>query len=136
VTAAGISILAGAVVLAGKCAFGIAGFAAAGLFAVMSAAAGFAVAALAAPARLGLTRFFATAGAASVLLVSSSGRATGGWLSPKDDISALRALSADAFIANLVAPETSMNELSLVNRTRNADRPNLPGRRLGCCGVA
>jgi hypothetical protein len=129
--------------LAGKRAFGTAGFgaaaagfAAAGFFAVASTAAGFAVAVLAAPARLGRTRFFATAGAASVLLAGSSGRTTGGWLSPKGDVSALRALTADAFIANLVAPEISMNELNLVNRTRNADRPNLPGRRLGCCGVA
>jgi len=134
--------------LAGKRAFGAADFGAAAdglvaagfagtvFFAVASAAAGFAAAVLPAPARLGLTRFFATAGAASVRLVSSSGRTMGGGLSPKGDVSALRALTADAFIANLVAPEISMNELNLVNRTRNADRPNLPGRRLGCCGVA
>jgi hypothetical protein len=124
--AAGFSISAGTGALAGKRAFVAAGFGTAaadlpggaGFFAAASDAAGFAVAVLAAPARLGLTRFFAATGAASGRLVSSSGRTTGGWLSPKGDVTALRALAADAFIANLVAPETSMNEHGLVNQDK------------------
>jgi len=138
----GAGALAGFVALAGRRVFAAAGFgaAAAGFAAggvvgagFFAAAAGFVAAVVAAFAARVLTRFFAAGGPDSFLPVSAvslSVRTTGGWLSPKGDVTALRALAADAFIANLVAPETSMNEHGLVNRTKNTNRPYLPGRRL------
>jgi hypothetical protein len=121
--------------LAGGRAFaaGAAGRAAAG-FASALAAGGFGLFAAAGFVAAGLTRFFATASPESPLpdgLLSA--RATDGRLRPEGEVTVLRALAADAFIANLVASEPSMNEHALVNGTRNTNRRTRTGR---CPGAA
>jgi hypothetical protein len=139
VALAGERIFAAAGFGGGAAGFATGGFGGARFFAAAGGVPGFIAAVVAARAAWDLTRFFIAAGPESfppVSVVSLSMRTTGGWLSPKGDVTALRALAADAFIANLVAPETSMNEHDLVNRPRISNRPYPAGRRLRCCGAA